>query len=233
MNLEETQPYPPHDVTAGAPDPPERSRSGCSWAMGLGCGCLVGAGVLMLLLCGGFAYFSYDMVRSIEQSSSDDPAVVAEVTDALVTEIELPRDYQPLSALDYDIPFTKQDFRWVVYEIGEEQGVFAMGAFGPLEFDPEQIMQQFESMFAANPELSEKLDVPEDFSIEARETRDMTINGAPASFLFIEGSSEEEGDFRQVTGSFAGSDGAVLLFLHVDAEAYDESEITGILDSIK
>jgi len=229
MSFDETQPY--SDAT---PPPPPNSKRGLHWGLGLGCGCLATL-FLMLILCGGgFAYFAYRMGMTLEDAWSGDPVVAAEAT-AELAEIELPGDYQPKGSFQYKIPMTDRKITWVVYEIGDQQGIMAMGNFGPLEVKPDEVVHRFEQVLMQQPEFSKHKDLPEKTVIEATETREMMIRAQPATFLFTKGHSTEDDDeaFRQVAGSFQGQGGPVLFFIHLEEDAYDEDEILGILESIK
>ncbi len=238
------RPQPPEDAGQSPYPPymqPRRSGSGCSCLLGLGCGCLLGA-VLTVLLCAGvLSYIGYEISDLIdldklgiafEEAWSDDPQAVTRVTTELA-EIELPRDYHPVGAFYYQIPFTTNEIRWVVYEIGDEQGVMMLGNLGPLRMDVEQVVQYFEDLLQEHDRLR---DHTEQKRIEATETREMVIRGRPATFVFIRGVAEvddEEKPFREVTGTFEGSSGPTIFFLHVDESAYDEDEVIGILESIR
>src|SRR5688572_10826701 len=82
----------PWGEEAAAQRPAKPPKAGMSSFAKVLIGVLVASGVLGLLCCGGFAFLTFRVARSME--ANDDPEVVRQVTRDIV-EIEIPPEFEP------------------------------------------------------------------------------------------------------------------------------------------
>ncbi|MFQ5730428.1 MAG: hypothetical protein ACE5KM_00590 [Planctomycetaceae bacterium] len=184
-------------------------------------------GGIGLLCCGGLIYVGVQF----QNSTSKDPAVVAEVTKKIV-EIDIPKTYQPRASVNVDFWFIPMmRMRIVVYE-GQGGGSLTMmevvNRMGGGDDDRKKFKQQMRQQGQGGN--------VRDLDIKESETREFTIRGQKARFSFRKGVDREtKVDFREVNGTFDGkSEGSVVvLMLQTPEEHYDEKAVVKMIRSIR
>lgn len=193
--------------------------------LGLGIGC----GVLLLLCCGGGGLSLYWFGRSVQDSISKDPAKIREVTAEIVT-IQIPEKLPPVMSMSIPIPWVNTTFMtWAQYGDMQEKNMLALIQFGQ-QFDEQNMNMQWRQSMRS----SGRRDL-EDVDIEHSETRDVEVNGQPATFQVARGHTQRsKNEVWQVTGSFHGKGGGpAILFMQVNQSDFSEDEINKLLDSMK
>lgn len=179
------------------------------------------AGVGVLVCCGGiFLWF-----RSIQQGLTEVPAEVAQRTQEIIT-IEIPDRFKPKAAMKMNMMVMQMSM--VVYEPTEGEGALMLFEIDmPDGGDPEAQRQQMQQAMGRQGQGGHNL------SIDSSESRDFEIDGQTVKFLFSKATdTNDQTDFRQVTGSLPGRNGTVYLTLQIDAEHYDEEATVKMLESI-
>jgi hypothetical protein len=209
------------------PPPPRSSRR--LW-LGLGIGC----GLALLLCCGGFTALTFLTGTMFANAFSQDPQVVRERTAEICT-IDLPPEFQPSSSFDLVIPVKNQRFlTWVAYTGPSHAGspnLIVLGQFYQqlAEATRDQLMEQIHQSIRQQQEHEHvRIDDSKTF------TREFTIRGEKAEFLFQEGEGDQsKARFRIVVGQFKGSGGTALLYLQVNPEQFDDDALVKIIESIR
>ena len=125
---------------------PAAQRQGMSTFAKVLIGVLIGAGVLGLVCCGGFAIVGWKVADQIQKGASDDPVVVRQVT-ADIADIDIPPEFEPVGSFKFDFLFTAN---MVAYQLrprdaaaaapeGEQVAQAEQPAEAPLEADGEEM----------------------------------------------------------------------------------------------
>lgn len=214
---------------------PRRSRSGILLGMGIGCG------VAMLLLCGGvgvFAVYSYRLAESMV-SRSDEPEVIRART-AEIAEIDLPADFLPDMAFDMRVPVVGQRlWSWTVYSDksdGDEYDNFlVLGQFyqDVSRNTREQLMARIDQSIRDH-EHDTDVDEQIDEDKKSSETRELTIHGEPAEFIFSSAKGQVSNEkYWVVSGQFKGKEGTAVLHARANAAKYEKSDLEQMVESIR
>lgn len=204
------------------PQKPGRSRSS-KVLMILG----ITGGGLIVLCCGGivaiFLFGKYYFGKAI----STDPAVVRQVADKIVS-IDVPDVLQPKMSMDMKNPVSGQPMMTLaMYADQSQKSMLILGSFG--EAFAAQGEQQMQAQLRAQGGPQQ-----ENVEITERFDRQIDVRGKPVSFFFAKGKDTATGEPRiQVTGTFQGPHGTVMLMLHADEKTLDEDQIVKMIKSIK
>lgn len=181
-------------------------------------------GVFFLICCGGVVY----MGASLQQGFVEDPAEVRALTEELAGGIDVPPEFNPAGGMNIKIPFVDQRVKGALYEGGDNVGVLMLVSLQVLTDDPAQVQFEMENA------LSQQRPDNESIHVEEYEQREFVIRGQPAKFYLGRGTRRGgEQEYWQVIGAFEGAEGPTGMMLIVDAENYDEEQISQIIESIE
>lgn len=201
---------------------------------GMGCGCkiLVLLGILFglfcVLCCGGTIWIGVHFGNSV----SDDPVVIASVTEKMAR-ISIPDELSPAISADLTIPVTNQKIAIVTaYRDASTDSLLLLVSLGELlsnEMQQQELLVQIDDMLSEQG-LSPQVYVPDwEFS-----DLEVEIRGEPVIFGFAVGEDEiSETQRIEVTGQFEGEDGPVHFWLRANAETYSEDVVVQMLESIE
>ena len=216
----------PYGSPSGIEPPPKKGLS-CGCMVLIACG-IVGA-LAVLVCCGGFMYAGYYFNDAV----SDDPAVVAEVAKGLA-QLDVPEDLEPAFSFNITNPLTGDPVMvWAVYVDETAESMLVLGALGE-SLDPsgqgqEAFWDQMENSLQQQG-VQQELNVNE----WERSDKEIVVRGQPTTFHFATGEDEEqEKQYLEVTGSFEGENGQVMVMFVGDAEKYDEETVVGMLESVR
>jgi hypothetical protein len=210
--------------------PPSRRGRGWLWGVAIGCG------AVLLLCCGGFGLVAVYMGLVVQRGLSDDPAV-AQARAAEIADITLPAEFKPTASFELRVPVTGRGvLTWVLYQADSRGDSFeSFILLGQLYADvPEEsrdaVMQRFLKSLVDNEKIYEQVQQES----EKPQTRELTIRGQKAEFLFYHGrGTVSEQKYRLVQGQFRGKAGTAILYLRADADKYDEAALMRIIESIR
>lgn len=213
------------DMNPNWAQPPEKTGMGC------GAKLLIFLGVLFVLLivvcCGGTLLSGWYFGKSV----SEDPDQIAAVTREIV-EIDIPEELSPQLSFNVKVPFTGQKFMtWVGYADPATASLLVLASFG------ETLQGQDQDQLAAQIQQSlreQGLASEQNVRDWQRSTREIEVRGEPVSFDFATGEDADSGARRiEVTGTFEGDGGPVLLSFSGDAEKFPEETIVEMIESIR
>jgi hypothetical protein len=217
----------PSDDTTMVPPwqrPPHQRRLGCGTKALIIMG--VGAGILMLLCCGGIVAGVWYFASSI----SKDPEEIASVTRE-IAEIDIPEELAPGLSFNFKIPFVGTTLLAGAAYADEKDKSLLILAYGSLfdDQDSDKLADQIKNR------LGEELQLPEEDVREWKhEQRQIQVRAQQASFSFARGTDESSGVERLVVGGmFEGKAGPTAFIMFADAQKYDEDAIVKIIESIR
>jgi hypothetical protein len=182
---------------------------------------LIGGGLTLVLCCGGAFWF---VKNRFGQMMITDPAAVR-TRAAAIADITIPEVYQPQMAMDMSaigFPMTMCMFG----RTSGDGGVMLMEMSGQLAQDPEQMKAQFQQGMQQQGQGQE-------LNVESSETRTYQINGEDYEFEFLKGTRKQDNAaMRQVMGVIPGKTGTAFLMVFESEENWDESAITGMIESM-
>lgn len=174
-------------------------------------GCIAGGGVL--LCCGGGAWW----INSIQ---TENPQEVIARTKEMV-DIEIPDDFQPQKGMNANVFGFKM--KLAVYKLKSADGMLMLMSMSAAEANQDAQMRN-----VLQGEVAKNL------TINNLKTRKFEVRGEIVDFKFAQSENMDNGDpWRQVTGTFAGKEGTVMLMLQIEEEAYDEDVVIKMIESIK
>jgi len=188
---------------------------------------ILGAGgVLALICCGGVFYFGKQFADKIQNSMTQEPARIREITSSIV-DITIPDVYSPQMAMDFGMMGVQMKMCAYARDGGGDGGgVFIMEMAGPQNANKQQMKQQFQQSLRQQGKSQE-------LTIESSETRTFTINGEECQFEFIKGkNSQNNQEMRQVMGVIPGKSGAAFLMVFETEENWDEAAIVQMIESM-
>lgn len=186
---------------------------------------ILGAGgVLALVCCGGVMYFGKQFADKIQNSISQDPARIREVT-ASIVDVTVPDVYSPKMAMDFGM--MGMQMKMCAYSRdGDAGGVFIMEMTAPPNANKAQMKQQFQQSLRQQGQN-------QDVTIDSSETRTFSINGEECQFEFIKGKNTQTNqDMRQVMGVIPGKSGTAFLMLFESEENWDEDAVIRMIESM-
>lgn len=191
--------------------------------------------VLILLCCGGVAVFFLWARTYMGKAMTTDPAAVRQVT-ARIASIEIPDVLQPQFAMDMKIPFTDRTMMTMVgYGDQSKRNILVLTAMGDAfgVQNQAQMEAQMEQSLR-NQGMGQQGDV----NISERNVREIQVRGQPATFSFGKGTQKDpntgaERPRIEVTGTFQGPNGIVMLMVQADDETLGEDAIVKMIESIK
>jgi len=198
----------------------------------------------IMLVCCGVGYFL--VVYPLQNAASNDPTVIAEVTEE-IAEIDIPPGYRPKMSLNLKIAdswllrqipdMQKIDrIRFVVYDTGTEKGVFILMEIVGEEVRLEQFGKAQEQQMRRQMEQQQGDQKMRRVNVQDSEIKVFKIRGKKRQFTLAKGVDQEtKQTYRQVSGTFAGkSKNAVVFFmLQVPEDQYKEAEVVKMIKSIK
>ena len=180
----------------------------------------VGGG-FFLLCCGGFVYIGSQMKFEINEDAASAEKLASEIAD-----IEIPETFKPTSSGDIDAIFMKM--KMVAYERDEGNGLLMLMH---MEISVGGAAQQRAEM---RQQMNQQDMGQRNLIIKNSETREFEIRDETVEFVFSEAvDPETDTAYREVTGTFSSDAGIVLFLLQVESDAYDDDEVTKIIESIE
>lgn len=184
---------------------------------------LIVAGIILVCCCaavGGIIALNW-VTNTIVENAAVDPADLA-VVKARVADFDPPPGYQTVGSrlLGMDVLFMgptngEEDLHYVLVQIPEN--------FASDDRTMEAQLHAPVTSFSQGRRAS--------LSIVDTETR--PVRGEESEFTIREGTTEEGGIYRQMTGFFDGNEGRVLVSIFGPQEMWDEQEISSFLASIR
>ncbi len=193
--------------------------------------------LMVMLCCAGLLWFGpkiialvEDTMEQLEESMSQDPAIIAEVT-RKIAQIEVPEQLTPKMSMDMKIPLTDQRLMvFVIYQDQQGESALQLFAMDKATAGQNQAQMQRSSDQTFQQHAGQYGGIQPTESYE----KQVEIGGKPATFTITKGLSTVSQTPRiRVQGSFEGPYGPVILQLDADAETLPEEEIIEMLDSIK
>lgn len=179
------------------------------------------AGGLFVLCCGGGVWFFSQFEMRFDQTAAAATAMTEELAD-----IDIPEAFQPQGAMSMNFVFWSM--KAAVYEAREGTGMLLIA---DMQFPNANAGQQQKQMEDA---LQQQGQDNRNLNVKSSETREFTIRGETATFVFSECVDADSGTaVRQVTGLYPGRDGQGFLMLQIDEESYDEEAVVRMIESIK
>lgn len=189
---------------------------------------VVGFGVLAVVCCGIFGYFSYRVVQTAKDAVSEDPEKIRQVTGEMA-QLDMPADFEPKMSMNFEIPFTGQHVKFAIWSGPSEPEVLMLMSTNVSGSSPEEIQAEFEKAMREQGQQEEGADI----QVEKYEVRKFEINGQPAEFNIGQGKDQNsDRECWKVVGSFQGQDGPVFVMLIVDRESMTEEEIVQLIESL-
>ena len=172
-------------------------------------------GIAGVACCGFFMWAGKNM-------ASDDPATIRAATDAMA-EINIPAEFEPKMSMN--LVFMKM----VIYATDDGQGMLMLAqAADSIAQDRRQLERSMGDSMRQQGQGGEPVDIKESV------TRDIEINGQVEQFQFAKVVGANSGtEYMQITGSFQGKSGLVLVIMRVPMDDYNEAEVENMLKSIK
>jgi hypothetical protein len=218
-----------HDDFQQEPVPPAPKSSGSKVLLILGT--IFGLG--LVVCCGGgtMAYF-WIRAKVGDSFSMSYSADEVKANGEEVAHIDYPDSYKPVFSMRISPP-GGFSMKMIMYQVGSSnQGVLMLMETDQPGADPkqmrEQMLQQMRSQQAGAGGMNTQI------VAQSTETKMFEINGENVEFDFVKGT--RPGDptvFRQVTGTFGGRKGTVLLMLLVPDSEYDEEAVKKMITSIR
>lgn len=226
-----------HDDFQQEPVPQGKKSSGNKVLLILG----TIAGLGLVLCCGGpaivYVMFKDAIVQKIKNTFdlTTDPEEVKGRSEE-IAHLDIPENYTPVSAVRFSIGFT---MKMIVYQSGSNN----QGALVLMEMEMnqpgmdrkqmrEQMLQQMRSQQANGG--------PGGFNsqivAQSTETKTFKVNGEDVEFDFVKGTRPGDSSgtiYRQVTGTFQGKNGIVMLMLFIPDSEYDEEAVSKMIQSIR
>ena len=191
------------------------------------------AGLALVVCCGGLMIVGWRLQSYMAEAVSTEPAVIEAAKDEIV-QIDIPETFSPQMSFDMKVPFVEQRvFMAVVYTMEGVQGNLMLMAIGPLvsDTDREQFTEQMKEAFqqqGGQGQGNVRLEVAETLE------REFEIRGQPTKFRLQKGKNPDSGtEMIELSGTFSGKSGPVILMLTVEADRFDEEQITTMIESIR
>lgn len=194
----------------------------------------VGGG-LMLICCGGFAFFGY----KLSQGMTVVPAEVTARTQE-IAKIDIPPSYSPFMGMKLPIP--GMNINMVMYSLGgnPQAGVEGDGALMLMEMSvpydqakTQNVDQQFRQGMSnnqGNEKFVRQLDITES------EEKEVEIRGQKVKATYATGTDKSGGGvFKQVTVLFPGkvAGNSVALLVQAAEDKWNQEEVEQMIDSIE
>ncbi len=184
-------------------------------------------GCLGLLCCGGMVMVGMWAKGLV----SEDPVVVAQVTDDIVG-IDIPDQLKPAVSVDAKVPFSGQQLMRVTVHADEETGsALVLVGLGQMMVnqDQEEMRRSIDTQLQG-----QQVEGQEDIMIESSYIKELEINGERAEFKISKGTGRQTQTPRiQVVGVFQGKTGPVMLMFNGHADKFSEEQIIEMLESIE
>lgn len=216
-----TDPINPYD----APEPERRGMSGTTKVLlGFGIGC----GLLLVICCGVFGVGGMWVLNYAQNSISEDPAKVRDVTADIVA-IEIPKGLEPKAVFDMHVPFSGERLMtWVSYESTQGDNHLVLGQFGASIAK----MGDFESQLRKSIDESRK-DKDEDVDVVESETFDSKINDENAQFKISQTTGRtSKKEYWDVIGQFRGNAGPAMIMIRLDSAEFTKEQLLDVLKSM-
>lgn len=183
--------------------------------------------LMVLLCCGGLVA----MGVWLTEAESKDPRVIHQNTREMI-QIDVALMLEPAMSFKLKIPFSSQTLiTSVAYAHQASRSVLILASFGDM-FDEQD---QGELRRLIDRKLRDE-GIGGDESVEEWEghEREITVRDELVTFNFSTGEDVETGaQLLDVTGTFEGATGPVLLILSTDTKTLDEPAIVEMLESIR
>ncbi len=219
-----------------SPETPPK-KPGMSTAAKVLIGLAIAFLLVVILCCGGLILVGpkilalvEDTIEEMEESKSEDPAEIAEVTQK-IAQIDIPEQLAPKMSMDMKIPLTDQRFMtFVIYQ--DQQGGSVLQLFAMDQSGTGQSQAQMQN--SSDQTFQQQAGQYGDFQPTESYEKQVEIGGKTATFIITKGlSTASQAPRIRVQGAFEGPLGTVILQLDADAETLPEEEIIEMLDSIK
>lgn len=179
-------------------------------------------GVIMLACCGVIGWFASQSKFTVVQTDSEIRTLVTEIAG-----FEIPEDFRGKAGVKMDNPIVAM--RMCAFEQADGRGQLQISEMKMKFGDPKQQEAQLKAQMQQQGAAEMKT-----LNIQQSETREVTINGQPASFTFAEGQDAATStNYREVKGQFTGKNGVATLHLQIEDEVWDEAAVQQMLDAAK
>lgn len=176
------------------------------------CCCLVGTVVSPMM-----------MGTLLERSASttEDPAQVSQIAENIVT-YQLPSGYEEqfgLSFFGFDmVAFGKEDFSGQIFVLMQVPDMFGLS--------PEEMAQQIEQSL-------QQQTGRQTVNMQVVDTIQTTIRDQNVTLTVQEGTDAEGTSIRQITGAFAGRNGAAMLMIIGPTQSWNQEAVNSFLASLR
>jgi hypothetical protein len=188
------------------------------------------AGIVMLVCCGGAAFFGYkfkDNIKAIADATSNDPVVVKQRTQEVIN-IEIPEEFSPVMTIGFPLgEFSMKEF---VYNNKANPNFMLVILETNQPLQPGQTVQQQREAMMQGMRQGQQFSL--DMQEESRETREFTISGEQVPFDIIKGKANGV-PARQIVGIFPSRKGTIMLLMTVPESDYSDEKIAGMINSIR
>lgn len=203
-------------------EPAEPSRGGGGWKLAL---IIVAISVLVLILCcGGLAYFGFQWVRDQTQFTNN-PEEIRTWTDEIIA-IDIPDDYVPNSGAKFGMG-QFMAFTVLTYFGPEEARLFLVELSGQAASDPQnhpQLEQSLRDGVAGQAKVIQE---------ESSEIHEVDINGETVDFKLVTGPESATGEeWTELSGVVPTERGMVLVLIQAPVESFNEEEALSVVQSI-
>ncbi len=186
-------------------------------------GILTGLAVVCICAAAGAAAFGLVAVnrvaKYVEENMSEDPAAVS-TSAAAIAAFDLPDGYQPGFTMDI------AGMKMVAFTRNEDAVIMFMQVPTSMQADPEMMQQQMERAFQSQFNVgSSQMKVVDHIETE--------IKGQPATLTISEATPDNGSPQRQLTTTFNGDNGLVMLMMMAPAGTWDQAEVDAFIGSIR
>jgi len=182
-------------------------------------------GLLVMCICSLAAAAAFGMAavtrvaKYMEENMSEDPTQVS-ASAAAIAAFDLPAGYQPGFTMDI------AGMKMVAFTRNEDSVIMFMQVPTSMQADPELMRQQMERAFQNQFNVgSSQMKVVDQIETE--------IMGQPATLTISEATPDNGSAQRQLTTTFNGDNGLIMLMMMGPASTWDQDEVDAFIGSIR
>lgn len=185
---------------------------------------VVAAVVAGLACCGGVVFWGRSMAQKFQQSFSDDPQRIAEITGSIGS-LQVPAGFEPQFGMDFG--FGLMQMKMTAYARADESGTVMLME---MQAPPGTNKQQVEASFRQS---LQQQGHEQAITEASRVVRKITINDEECEFAFVTGKAQDTPKaVRQVSGVFPGRGGPAFLMFFDAEENWDEDAVVRMIESL-
>ncbi len=192
-------------------------------------GIIAGGG--LLLCCGGFAWFGYQMAPRVTQVPAEVSAKSKEVLDMEISE----EDWEPKLSLEMSIPMI-MDMHMISWQSKKDDGGMAITKVMLKVKDEnqsqEQLDAQMEQSFSQQGGGQEGAPMPQLINVNSEEVK-LTVLGTETPFQLVTGNrpGDSETEWKEIKGHLRDGDEIIVLRLQLKSENFDMEQIKAMLEN--